>query len=98
MAQRPADRRAADGPGAGAKLAGILAEQSGDAIVVGLGINVGGIPSASGATGSLPPSSLAAAVQAAGTGQALDRGELLAAVLGELEHWYRALDRPAATR
>ena len=66
----------------GAKVAGILAEQSGDAIVVGTGINVSTradeLPAA-GAT-SL---ALAGAV-------CTDRQYLLACVLAELEHWYLA--------
>lgn len=69
----------------GAKLAGILAELSGDAIVVGAGINVGAtrqeLPAA--AAGALAPTSLALR-GAAGT----DRGALLVAILRELEHWY----------
>jgi BirA family transcriptional regulator, biotin operon repressor / biotin---[acetyl-CoA-carboxylase] ligase len=66
----------------GAKVAGILAEQSGDAIVVGTGINVSTradeLPAA-GAT-SL---ALAGAV-------CTDRQYLLACVLAELERWYLA--------
>jgi BirA family transcriptional regulator, biotin operon repressor / biotin---[acetyl-CoA-carboxylase] ligase len=65
---------------AGAKVAGILAEQSGDAIVVGTGINVSTrqheLP-AGGAT------SLALAGAAC-----TDREDLLACVLTELERWY----------
>lgn len=64
----------------GAKLAGILAEQSGDAVVVGTGINVAAgrdeLPS--------PTASSLALLGAPGT----DRGALLAGLLGELEHWY----------
>ncbi|HEY1616611.1 MAG TPA: biotin--[acetyl-CoA-carboxylase] ligase [Streptosporangiaceae bacterium] len=84
------------GAAGGSKVAGILAEQAGDAIVVGFGINVGGVPPGSGAAGSLAPASLAAAVaarggQAAGdAGRVPDRGELLAAVLTEMQSWYRA--------
>jgi BirA family transcriptional regulator, biotin operon repressor / biotin---[acetyl-CoA-carboxylase] ligase len=69
----------------GAKLAGILAEQVGEAIVVGIGINLSGgrdeLPVA-GAT-SL---ALEGAAGAAGTAA----GRLLAGVLGELERWYLA--------
>ena len=71
------------------KLAGILAEQAGDAIVAGVGIN------ASTARAELPvPTATSLALEgAAGTG----REELLVAVLGELEHrylvWTRA-ERP----
>jgi BirA family biotin operon repressor/biotin-[acetyl-CoA-carboxylase] ligase len=72
------------------KLAGILAEQSGDAIVVGLGLNVSAtrdeLPEAAG--GALPATSL-------GLEQAssLDRADLLTALLGEFESWYRAWRR-----
>jgi len=72
------------------KLAGILAEQSGDAIVAGLGINVstteGELPEAT--PGSLPATSLLLENAAN-----LDRGALLTALLGELEHWYQAWRR-----
>jgi len=70
----------------GAKLAGILAEQAGDAVVVGIGINVGArredlpLPQ----PGALPATSLAL-LGASGT----DRTALLAAVLGELSDWYQ---------
>jgi BirA family biotin operon repressor/biotin-[acetyl-CoA-carboxylase] ligase len=82
------------GAAGGFKVAGILAEQAGDAIVVGFGINVGGVPPGS-AAGSLAPASLAATVAesgqgAGGAGRAPDRGELLAAVLAETQSWYRA--------
>jgi BirA family biotin operon repressor/biotin-[acetyl-CoA-carboxylase] ligase len=69
----------------GAKLAGILAEQAGDAIVVGAGINVGAaqdeLPAAR--AGALEPTSLA--LRGA---SATDRGALLVGILRELEHWY----------
>jgi BirA family biotin operon repressor/biotin-[acetyl-CoA-carboxylase] ligase len=69
------------------KLAGILAEQSGDAIVVGLGLNVSTteaeLPGPG--PGVLPATSLRLA-GAAG----VDRTALLAALLGEFERWYRA--------
>jgi BirA family transcriptional regulator, biotin operon repressor / biotin---[acetyl-CoA-carboxylase] ligase len=72
--------------GGGGKLAGILAEQVGDAIVVGIGMNVSAardeLPEP--LPGALPPTSLA--LQGA---TALDRGVLLTAVLRELELWYR---------
>ena len=75
---------------AGAKLAGILAEAAGDAVVVGIGLNVSTEPAEFPATrpGALPATSL----RAAGA-TALDRASLLLAVLGELEHWYRAWQR-----
>jgi BirA family biotin operon repressor/biotin-[acetyl-CoA-carboxylase] ligase len=64
----------------GGKLAGILAEQAGDAIVVGIGVNVtvgrDDLPAA-GATSLLLEG-------AAST----DRERLLAAVLGQLGRWY----------
>ena len=63
------------------KLAGILAEQSGDAIVVGIGLNV--LASPDGLTSSLPATSLAEL----GAGSAHPE-ELLAAILAELEFWY----------
>jgi BirA family transcriptional regulator, biotin operon repressor / biotin---[acetyl-CoA-carboxylase] ligase len=70
----------------GAKLAGILAEQAGDAVVIGIGINVGArredLPPPR--PGALPPTSLAL-LGAAST----DRTALLAAVLGELGEWYQ---------
>jgi BirA family biotin operon repressor/biotin-[acetyl-CoA-carboxylase] ligase len=69
----------------GGKLAGILAEQAGDAVVVGVGLNVSAardeLPEP--LPGALPPTSLA--LQGA---TELDRGVLLAAVLGELACWY----------
>jgi BirA family biotin operon repressor/biotin-[acetyl-CoA-carboxylase] ligase len=64
----------------GRKLAGILAEQLGEAIVVGIGINVLGpehelpVPTAT----SLEHSGAAST----------DRTALLAAILRQLEHWY----------
>ena len=79
---------------AGAKLAGILAEASGDAVVVGIGLNVSTEPAelshllAPALPGALPATSL----RAAGA-TVLDRASLLLAILGELEHWYRAWQR-----
>ena len=74
----------------GAKLAGILAEQAGDAIVVGVGVNVGaapdGVPAAR--AGALAATSLAA------HGASTDRGALLVGVLRELEHWYQRWAAP----
>jgi BirA family biotin operon repressor/biotin-[acetyl-CoA-carboxylase] ligase len=82
----------------GAKLAGILAEQAGDAVVVGIGINVGTAqqdlpspPAPAPAPTALAPTSLALR-GAAGT----DRAALLTAVLRELEQWYRAWASPVA--
>jgi BirA family biotin operon repressor/biotin-[acetyl-CoA-carboxylase] ligase len=64
----------------GAKIAGILAEQAGDAIVLGIGINV------TTRRDELPVPNATSVVLA---GAAPDRGQLLVAVLGELETWYR---------
>jgi len=61
------------------KLAGILAEQAGDAIVAGIGINVSALPA--GAAG-------ATSLEAEGAAP-VSRGRLLVAVLGEIEHRYR---------
>lgn len=63
------------------KLAGILAERSGDAVVVGIGLNVLGLP------GSLPVPTATSLEShgAAGT----DRAELLARILREFERWYQ---------
>ncbi len=69
------------------KLAGILAEQSGDAVVIGIGLNVSTardeLPAA-GAT-SLPATSLLLEGSAS-----LDRGLLLSRILAEAERWYLA--------
>jgi biotin-[acetyl-CoA-carboxylase] ligase BirA-like protein len=66
----------------GAKVAGILAEQSGDAIVVGAGINV------SGRQDELPAAGATSLALAGASG--LDREHLLVSVLAELERWYLA--------
>ena len=66
----------------GAKLAGILAEQVGDAIVVGAGINV------STRRDELPVSGATSLALEGAT--VTDRDRLLAGVLRELERWYRA--------
>jgi BirA family transcriptional regulator, biotin operon repressor / biotin---[acetyl-CoA-carboxylase] ligase len=64
----------------GAKLAGILAEQAGDAIVAGAGINV------STRRDELPAAGATSLVL---EGAAItDRGRLLAGLLGEIERWY----------
>jgi BirA family transcriptional regulator, biotin operon repressor / biotin---[acetyl-CoA-carboxylase] ligase len=66
----------------GAKLAGILAEHSGGAIVVGIGINV------SASRAELPgPGATSLALEGASS---LDRGQLLATILAGLERWYLA--------
>jgi BirA family transcriptional regulator, biotin operon repressor / biotin---[acetyl-CoA-carboxylase] ligase len=70
----------ARGQGQAGKLAGILAEQAGDAIVVGTGLNVTASPA------GLPP---ATAISLADLGAtSTDREALLTAILRELEHWY----------
>jgi BirA family transcriptional regulator, biotin operon repressor / biotin---[acetyl-CoA-carboxylase] ligase len=63
------------------KLAGILAEQTGDAIVVGTGLNVAAIPD------DLPEATATSLAELGASG--VDRAELLAAILREFEHWYR---------
>jgi BirA family biotin operon repressor/biotin-[acetyl-CoA-carboxylase] ligase len=65
----------------GGKLAGILAEQSGEAIVAGTGINV------LGQADELPVTTATSLELHAAGG--IDRTALLLAVLGELETWYR---------
>lgn len=65
----------------GRKVAGILAEQAGDAIIVGAGINVTTRPS------ELPPGP-ATSLLASGAA-CTERDTLLIAVLGELERRYR---------
>jgi BirA family biotin operon repressor/biotin-[acetyl-CoA-carboxylase] ligase len=64
----------------GGKLAGILAEQSGEAVVVGIGVNVLGRDQ------DLPVAT-ATSLERCGAGRA-DRTGLLIDILGELEHWY----------
>ena len=73
-----------------AKLAGILAEASGDAVVVGIGLNVSTepaelthLPAPSG-----PGALRAASLRAAGA-TALNREELLLAILAGFERWYQ---------
>ncbi len=62
------------------KLAGILAEQTGDAIVVGTGLNVSASPD------HLPQATATSLAELGAP--SVDRGELLAAILREVEHWY----------
>jgi len=68
----PNDVLAGDG-----KLGGILAERAGDAIVVGIGLNVG----------AGPPVPAATSLEAQGAA-ATDRSALLAAILASLGDWY----------
>ncbi len=70
-----------------AKLAGILAEAAGDAVVAGIGLNVSAEPAElpDPRPGALPATSLREAGAAA-----LDRGRLLLAILAGFEHWYQA--------
>ena len=81
------------GSGAGtsaAKLAGILAEAAGDAVVVGVGLNVSTEP------GELPPAgpgALAATSLRIAGAAALAREPLLAAILAGFERWYLAWRR-----
>jgi BirA family biotin operon repressor/biotin-[acetyl-CoA-carboxylase] ligase len=65
------------------KLAGILAEAEADAVVVGLGLNVA----------AAPPDAVALNEVA---GRSIDRGELLAALLVDLEGWYGRWDDVAS--
>lgn len=70
------------------KLTGILAEQTtGDAIVVGIGLNVRG------RLGELPVPT-ATSLELLGVAQT-DRSELLAEILRRLEQWYRRWAEPA---
>jgi len=72
---------------ADAKLAGILAEAAGDAVVVGIGLNVSTEPAEfpSPRPGALPATSL----RAAGA-TAPNREDILLAILEGFERWYRA--------
>ena len=78
----PNDLLAAD-----AKLAGILAEAAGDAVVVGIGLNVSTEPAEfpNPRPGALPATSLCAA-----GATALNREDILLAILDGFERWYRA--------
>jgi BirA family biotin operon repressor/biotin-[acetyl-CoA-carboxylase] ligase len=78
----PNDLLAAD-----AKLAGILAEAAGDTVVVGIGLNVSTEPAEFPAPrpGALPATSL----RSAGA-TALNREDILLAILAGFERWYRA--------
>jgi BirA family transcriptional regulator, biotin operon repressor / biotin---[acetyl-CoA-carboxylase] ligase len=73
-----------------AKLAGILAEASGGAVVVGIGLNVSTEPGELPPAGPGPEGPLAATSLRAEGWATPDRDLLLTALLGELEHWYLA--------
>jgi len=81
----------------GRKLAGILAlaegVAEGDAVVVGIGINIGWAPD--GAI-SLQEAVAALGVTGAGAGAAVDRGAVLVGLLEALEGWYGRWDQIAA--
>lgn len=70
-----------------AKLAGILAEAAGDAVVVGVGLNVSTEPAElpPPGPGALPATSL----RMAGAPATVTREQLLAAILAAFERWYR---------
>lgn len=76
----PNDVLASTGAASGAKLAGILAEQAGDAIVVGTGLNVATSPD------DLPQAA-ATSLAELGAGD-IDREALLATILREFERFY----------
>jgi BirA family biotin operon repressor/biotin-[acetyl-CoA-carboxylase] ligase len=81
----------------GAKLAGILAEQAGEAIVMGVGLNVGAtrdeLPPPG--PGALPATSLALLGAGRADGKVFDRETLLIGILAELEDWYRRWTWPS---
>jgi BirA family biotin operon repressor/biotin-[acetyl-CoA-carboxylase] ligase len=68
------------------KLAGILAEQAGDAIVIGAGLNVAATPVL--AAAGRPSAGYGPASLADLGATATDRTALLTAILRDLEHWY----------
>jgi BirA family transcriptional regulator, biotin operon repressor / biotin---[acetyl-CoA-carboxylase] ligase len=70
------------------KLAGILAEQAGEAIVVGTGLNVLASPDLKAAAAGPAGGGAAAPTSLAELGADTDRPALLTAILRELEHWY----------
>ena len=92
----PNDLLAGDVLAGEGKLAGILAEAAGDAVVVGIGLNVSTEPAelshllADSGPGGLPATSLPATSLRAAGATALDREELLLAILSGFERWYRA--------
>ena len=74
------------------KLAGILAEQSGDAVIVGIGVNVSAARAELPVTGAaaLPGTSLPGTSLLLEGSASLDRERLLREILAEIERWYRA--------
>jgi BirA family transcriptional regulator, biotin operon repressor / biotin---[acetyl-CoA-carboxylase] ligase len=90
-----------DGPAGLGKLAGILAELAGDAIVIGVGLNVASTPAlaadgagaagagAAGAGAGHRGSALRPASLASIGAAGVDRAALLTAILRQLELWYR---------
>ncbi|MBV9095896.1 MAG: biotin--[acetyl-CoA-carboxylase] ligase [Streptosporangiaceae bacterium] len=67
----------------GSKLGGILCEAAGDAVVIGIGINVSAAP------GDLPSPAPGSATSLRAAGAAsVDPCRLLAGILAELERWY----------
>jgi BirA family transcriptional regulator, biotin operon repressor / biotin---[acetyl-CoA-carboxylase] ligase len=81
LAGAPGSAAAGGGAARGSgKLAGILTEQAGDAVVVGIGLNVS-------ATESELPAGPATSLWLAGAADP-DRHAILVALLSELEHWY----------
>jgi BirA family transcriptional regulator, biotin operon repressor / biotin---[acetyl-CoA-carboxylase] ligase len=79
----------------GAKLAGILAEASGDAVVVGVGLNVSAAPADLPPAGQIAGGALAATSLRAAGAATLDRDLLLAGILSGFERWYQAWRRAA---
>jgi BirA family biotin operon repressor/biotin-[acetyl-CoA-carboxylase] ligase len=75
----------------GRKVAGILAEASDGRVVLGIGVNANQTEQQLPAETQLPPTSLRLE-----TGEAVDRAQLLAAILAQLERAYDAWIRGAA--
>ncbi len=73
-----------------AKLAGILAESAGDAIVVGVGLNVDTEPAELPPPGPTPSTALPATSLRAAGARATPREPLLLAILAGFERWYQA--------
>jgi BirA family biotin operon repressor/biotin-[acetyl-CoA-carboxylase] ligase len=69
----------------GRKIAGVLLERHGDAVVIGMGINV--------EPAAIPPALAIHATSVAGEGGNADRERLLQALLGALDHWRATLER-----